>query len=126
MIRNRFSRRKPATASNVLSSTLKALRLDKKAEEYSAFPYWKEIVGEEMAAVAIPEKIIRGKILVIRVADAVYAHELSMQKNQLLDKLHCLKKGALFEDIRFVSGSPQQLTKKRSLDKVMTQSKIIK
>lgn len=109
MIRNRFSRRKPATAANVLSSTLKALRLDKKAEEYSAFPYWKEVVGEDIARVAVPEKIIRGKILVIRVADAVYAQELSLQKNQLLDKLHCLKKGALFEDIRFVSGSPKQV-----------------
>ena len=81
----------------------------KKASEYSAFPYWPKVVGEQVAKNTLPEKIIGGKILVVRVLDAVWAQELALQKHEILDKLHSLGTGAPIEDIRFTTGDPKQV-----------------
>lgn len=103
----RSFKREPRAAGEVLRSTLKYFRLDKKAERYAAFPYWREIVGEKIAEIAFPEKILRNRILVVRVEDAVWAQELCFHKQAILDKLHQLALGAVIEDIRFITGSPR-------------------
>lgn len=100
--------RRVASVSDVLQSALGKFRIAKKVAEYSAFPHWEEIVGPEIAAVAVPEKIIRGKVLVIRVFDAAWAQELSMQKRELLDKLNNFGSGAVIEDLHFLTGSSQR------------------
>ncbi len=101
----------PKSVASVLERTLGAYRLDKKLEQYAAFPDWPEIVGQEIAAVAIPEKIIRGKTLVVRVQDAVWAQELSMMKKDILERIFEYGSGALIEDIRFATGSPSNFEK---------------
>ena len=95
---------KPRAVSEVLEQTLGAYRLKAKLKEYSAFPNWREIVGEEIAAVAEPEKILRGKVLVVRVKDAAWAQELSMRKSEIIQRWDDFGSGALIEDIRFVTG----------------------
>ena len=95
--------RRPEAISGVLDSALGHLHLEKKLQEYAAFPHWPEIVGAEIAAIAVPEKLIRGKILAVRVADPVWAQELSMQKQQLLDKINNFGQGAVIEEIRFIT-----------------------
>lgn len=107
-----FKKASPENVANILGFTLGSFALKKKAKEYSAFPFWPEIVGEEVAAVAIPEKILRGKVLVVRVLDAVWAQELSLRKNEILDGLHKFGKGAVIEDIKFSIGSPKSIKKK--------------
>lgn len=111
MTRKNFSpayRRKPvSSASNVLESTLDRLRISKKVQEYSAFPHWQEIVGEEIAQVAKPEKILRGKVLLVRVSDAAWAQELSMQKPQIIEKIFHSGLGAAIDDIQFITGNPK-------------------
>lgn len=87
--------------------------LKKKAEEYAAFPFWKEIVGEEIASVAVPEKIIGGRVLKVRVIDAVWAQELSLMKTELLEKIHSSGKGALVDDIRFTIGNPKSFQQQK-------------
>lgn len=94
-------------AGDILASVLKHRHLEKKFEEYSGFPYWKEVVGEEIAKVAIPQRLIAKKVLVVRVIDAVWAQELAIRKPELLDKLATIDTGALIEDIRFVTGNPK-------------------
>jgi predicted nucleic acid-binding Zn ribbon protein len=99
--------RSVASVSDVIKSALGKFRIDKKVEQYAAFPHWEEIVGPEVAAVTIPEKIIRGKVLAVRVLDAAWAQELSMQKKEILDKLNDFGFGAVVEDIHFLTGDPQ-------------------
>ncbi len=66
-------------------------------------------MGKEIAQVAVPEKIVRGKVLVIRVIDSVWAQELSMQKQALLDKIFAFGKGAVLEDLKFITGDPKSM-----------------
>ena len=104
-----FKKASPQSVANILGFTLGSFALKKKAKEYSAFPFWEEIVGASIAEVAIPEKIIRGKVLVVRVVDAVWAQELSLRKNEILDGLHKFGQGAVIEDLKFSIGSPKSV-----------------
>ena len=101
--------KKPQSIANVLQSTLKKHYLRKKVDEYSALPHWQEIVGEQIAKVAQPEKIIRGKTLVVRVLDAAWSQELSFQKKELLDKVNNFGVGSILEEIQFITGNPEKL-----------------
>lgn len=82
--------------------------LARKIEACSALPYWEDIVGEQLAEISTPERIISGRILVVRVADATWAQELAMQKEDILERLHARGEGAAFEDIHFHPGDPRQ------------------
>lgn len=100
---------RPVDASTAIESALRAFHLKGQFEQYSQFPFWQEIVGSELASVAIPERITRGRVLVVRVVDAVWSQELALRKGELLDKLQQLSTGALIEDIRFVTGDPRKI-----------------
>lgn len=99
--------RKPKQAGDILDTTLQRLRLDKKAELYHGFPRWREIVGEDLAAIAKPIKLIKRKVLVVRVTDIVWAQELSLQKRELIDKLLAENFCPVLEDIKFITGNPK-------------------
>lgn len=107
---SQYRRSSPQDINSILDSALGRRRLDKKLAEYAAFPHWPEIVGAETAAIARPEKIIGGKVLVVRVIDAVWAQELSLQKDSLLERIHAFEDGAVIEEIRFTIGSPKSFT----------------
>jgi predicted nucleic acid-binding Zn ribbon protein len=114
MIRNRS---KPSAAGDILSSVFKYHRLEKKVKNYSIIPDWTQIVGQEIADVAIPEKIIAKKILVLRVKDAVWAQELALRKQEILETLYTYQtqkeeQGTIFEDLKFVTGNPKDFIKK--------------
>ena len=98
----------PKAAADVLQNLLKRQHLEKKLAEYEAFPHWEEIVGAELSKVCVPERIIRGKILVAKVIDSVWAQELSMRKTQFIDKIFELGIGAYIEDIRFEVSNPKE------------------
>jgi len=115
---HRFAKKAaPENISRLLGTALGSFELRKKAEEYSAFPFWEEIVGTSIAEVAVPERIIRGKVLVVRVTDAVWAQELSLRKNEILDAFHRFGKGAHIEDLKFSIGGPHTVkTKQKKVD----------
>lgn len=98
-------------SGSILNSIFRAPELREKAGQYAAFPYWEQIVGPQIAAVSKPEKINRGRVLVIRVLDAVYAQELSLMKDKIIDDMFKFGKGALIEDIKFSIGSPRDFAK---------------
>ena len=98
---------RPTDISQILESTLSRRHLDKKLEQYAAFPLWPEIVGEAVAKVSRPQKILAKRLLVIEVSDAVWAQELSLQKSDLLKKIRASDMGAGIDDLRFVTGSPK-------------------
>ena len=99
---------KPSSAADILERTLGAYHLSQKAEQYAVFPRWPEAVGEEIAKVATPEKIIRSRVLVVRVSDATWAQELSLRKIELLKAVNSYGVGSIIEDIKFVTGSPKR------------------
>lgn len=107
MKRSNFDRRSPKNAGEILEKAFGYGAVKKKVQEYAAIPYWEEIVGPEIAKVAVPEKIVRGKVLKIRVLDSVWAQELSLMKTKILDDIHRLGKGAIIEDLSFIIGNPK-------------------
>ena len=104
--------KRPVQAADILAAALESRHLAKKINEYGFFPCWPQIVGEEFAQVSKPEKITRGKVLIVRVVDDVWAQELTLHKHELLDRLFEAQTGAVIEDIQFVTGDPK-LRKRR-------------
>ncbi len=94
----------PAAVDSVLSSALKQVGLDERVARYNFVLKWPEIAGEEIAGRSRPE-CIRGKCLVIRVVDSVWAQELSFHKQAILVRLkRHLREGEMIEDVAFVVG----------------------
>lgn len=97
----------PEAIADILKGALKAHHLEKKVEDYAGFAFWNEVVGEEIARVAKPQRIIKGNVLQVCVVDAAWAQELAFMKSTLLDKIHRLALGAVIEDLVFVTGNPK-------------------
>ncbi len=92
---------KPQVVQGILRSALKRRGLDQKIARYEFVLHWAEIVGEEIAKRAHPEKI-RGNTLVVRVSNAAWAQELSFQKSIILRRLHkFLEDETIVRDIVF-------------------------
>jgi predicted nucleic acid-binding Zn ribbon protein len=77
----------PKILSSVLERTLTTYGLKENAERYEALTHWVEIVGEQVAAVAVPERI-KGNTLVVRVESSVWKYELTMRTQEILSKVH--------------------------------------
>lgn len=98
---------KPSALADILQGAFRSPVVKAKVQQYSAFPHWEEIVGPELAAVAIPEKIVRGKVLYIRVIDSAWAQEIALMKTQLLEQIRRFGMGAVIEDIRCTISNPR-------------------
>ncbi len=120
-------RNKPFAVSAILEGKLFHPQLKKKLNSYACFEHWEEIVGPELAKVAIPEKITRGKILVVRVLDATWAQELALRKPEILEGFAKFASSAgsrsmgspVFEDVRFVVSGPRSLEERENLKLVV-------
>lgn len=104
-----YKHRKPKTAAEVIKETLRQNKLTSKAKKYSLIPMWNEIVGDEIARIAYPEKIIKDNILVVKVVDSVWTQELTFKKQEILDQLQKINEGTYIEDLRFVASNPKDL-----------------
>lgn len=93
--------------SGLLESSLGRKGLKGKLKQYISLADWQSVVGEEIASVSKPEKIIRDKILVIKVKDLSWIQELSFKKTDILNRVNDLEEGALIEDVRFVLAHPK-------------------
>ncbi|NMC64490.1 MAG: DUF721 domain-containing protein [SAR324 cluster bacterium] len=94
----------PTAVEDILNSALKRFGLDEKIARYSFVSKWPEIVGEEIAKRSKPE-CIRGKCLVVKVIDSVWAQELSFHKQAIITRLkRHLKDKDLLEDVAFHVG----------------------
>jgi predicted nucleic acid-binding Zn ribbon protein len=76
----------PLSLQHVISDVLKEFGLDKKARTYSVLTDWPRIVGEKIASATVAEKLDKG-VLTVRVKNAVWRHELSMQKASIIEKI---------------------------------------
>ncbi|MCD6234502.1 MAG: DUF721 domain-containing protein [Candidatus Neomarinimicrobiota bacterium] len=69
--------------------------------EYKAFRKWRDVVGEKIADVTEPEKIVYG-ILYVRVRDHVWRNELMMMSEELVEKYRTLMGETIVKKIRFI------------------------
>lgn len=61
--------------------------------------YWEEITGDIISAHSTPERI-NGKKIFVSVDHPVYANEISLMKNSLLDRINYILGSELVNDIR--------------------------
>ena len=76
----------PQSLQNVIPAVLKEFGMEKKALTYSVILAWPEIVGEKIAQATKAEKLDKG-ILTIRVKNAVWRYELTMQKQKIMEMI---------------------------------------
>jgi predicted nucleic acid-binding Zn ribbon protein len=69
--------------------------------EHQAFHKWRDVVGEKIAAVTEPEKIVSG-VLYVRVQDHVWRNELMMMSEELVEKYRALMGETVVKKIRFI------------------------
>ncbi len=75
--------------------------LGKKAlQEYEVFREWNTVVGEVVAQVSVPVKVVKG-VLHVSVKNSTWRQELSMQKPQILKKIEARFGKNIIYDIRF-------------------------
>jgi len=99
--------RRPSAVGSVVASTLTRIRAEKEVDKYISLQRWSEVVGNDLAEVTHPEKIVRS-ILYVRVPDNVWVQELSLRKAELLRRLFDSKFGPPLDDIVFLPGDPHQ------------------
>jgi predicted nucleic acid-binding Zn ribbon protein len=68
-------------------------------EEYRAFRSWNEVVGEVIAKVAVPNKVMNG-VLYVSVKNSTWRQELIMQKPMILEKFASRFGQGIIKDIR--------------------------
>jgi hypothetical protein len=98
----------------VLQRALGKMDLTAKLEGYRIWPLWNEIVGDEIAKRAQPERL-SNRILFVKVSNSVWMQELQTMKPMLLEKIHRKVKKARIDNIRFKLGeifltSPPSMT----------------
>lgn len=69
--------------------------------EHEAFHKWREVVGEKIAAVTEPEKIVSG-VLYVRVRDHVWRNELMMMSGELVERYRSLMGETVVKKIKFI------------------------
>lgn len=94
-------------ASQVLDSTVRKFRLQKKLDQYEGVLFWAEIAGDKFADVSKPGKISRAGILEVRVIDATWCQEMSLSKVSLIESWNAHEKTSPINDMRFVAGNPK-------------------
>lgn len=81
------------------------------------FQVWSKVVGHTLADKTEPLSI-RDDVLLVKVSDPSWAHELTYLKEEMLDNLNRAMKGKPIRDIRFITGSVRSfdIKKKRRID----------
>jgi len=74
--------------------------ITKKLREYNVLTSWEEIVGEQIAKVAKPQRI-DNRVLLVAVASAPWRAELSMRRREIIEKINAAAGKKVLQDIRF-------------------------
>jgi len=75
--------------------------LDLRMQELEILNVWSECVGEAIAKFSTPVEIRRNKLFV-SVENAAWRYELSLKKNEIIEKLNINLKKKIIRDIIFV------------------------
>jgi predicted nucleic acid-binding Zn ribbon protein len=89
----------PETAADLLPQVVARLGGDDRAIEQRVSLAWPDAVGAVLNRRTRPESV-RGKTLIVRVDSSAYAHELTLLKGEILERLRAALGGPLIDDMR--------------------------
>jgi predicted nucleic acid-binding Zn ribbon protein len=89
-----------SSLGTVLDALLRSLGIDQQVEQYKIFDAWNEVVGEQVAKVAKPERIRNGT-LIVSVTNAPWRAELTFRKKEILEKIRATLNSNSITDIIF-------------------------
>ena len=84
-----------------LQAEIQGLLKSVKTYQKERFSFWEEVVGEKIAAVAVPVKNKKG-VLLVKVQDAVWKFELTRRKEEIHKMINEHLKKNLIKDIVFI------------------------
>jgi predicted nucleic acid-binding Zn ribbon protein len=88
------------SVGDAIEELIAQLGIKTKLKEQDAFVVWEEAVGEQIAKVATPTRMLRGA-LIVSVRSGVWRNELSMRKQELIQRINQLLGGEIVKDIKF-------------------------
>ncbi len=83
-----------------LEELVESLGIKSKLREQDVFALWDQAVGERIAQVAKPVRILRGTLFV-SVKTSAWRNELNMRKREILVRLNEILAGEIVKDIKF-------------------------
>jgi predicted nucleic acid-binding Zn ribbon protein len=93
-------KRQPVSVSQAMGDLIRELGIGKTLSEYGVITRWSEVVGERIAAVARPERFERG-VLFVSVSSAPWRAELTLRRQEIIDKINAAAGGTVVRDVRF-------------------------
>jgi hypothetical protein len=102
-------KRQKVSLSSVLPEIVRSQGWEKQLELYTLFSHWREVVDEQFATYAWPQKVDRG-VLWLEVENSSWLQQFQYQKIELLATLNRALRLSRLKDIRMVlpSGSAEQ------------------
>lgn len=88
------------TLGDALKQLVQSLGIEKQVEQYKIFDVWNEVVGQQVAKVAQPERLQNG-VLIVNVNNAPWRNELTFRKREILEKIHERTNSNSITDIKF-------------------------
>jgi predicted nucleic acid-binding Zn ribbon protein len=79
---------------------IRRLGLSKPMAEYDVLTSWDECVGEQVAKVCKPERIVNG-VLFVHVSTAPWRAELALRRRDIINKINTRAGTAVVRDIQF-------------------------
>jgi len=101
--RPRVASKMPKPIGGVIDKVIRSLGLSRSFYGWQIVSRWPEIVGEMIAKHATAFRYEEGTLFVA-VPDATWRHTLSMQTEEILEKIHNLAGGKFVRRIRLVQG----------------------
>ena len=93
-------KRHPVSVGQAMGDLIRELGIGKTLSEYGVITRWNEVVGERIAAVSRPERFEKG-ILFVAVSSAPWRAELTLRRQEIIDKVNAAAGGTVVRDIRF-------------------------
>ena len=91
----------PQALKNSISAFLKSLGIERKVKEAEIIVRWAELVGENVASATSPEKVQDG-VLLVRVKNSSWRHELIYLKEHIYSKIETEIGRGIIKDIRYI------------------------
>jgi predicted nucleic acid-binding Zn ribbon protein len=95
----------PSPLAEVLKAWMKKKGLVKRMDQAVVVEEWAELVGPQIAKVAVPESVTPDGVLRVRVATAPWATELQMMTPRIIGRLNTGRPARPITGIRWVVGA---------------------
>ncbi len=86
-----------------MNSVVSSMGIKASYEAARVIDAWPEIVGADIAARAVADRVVDG-VLFVCVEKDVWRQQLHMQREEILHKIHRLPYGRAISEIRLVGG----------------------